>query len=91
MPQDTFLIMTPKSLLKGGSRDHSAVLQYSNDSSKPATIIHVSLFNCFTYSFVLSRQAGGINFPEAQAHKWDLVKKRFGRIPLNCYFSGSDW
>ncbi|HIA52988.1 MAG TPA: hypothetical protein EYN91_13025 [Candidatus Melainabacteria bacterium] len=89
-PAGVFFIMQGAGLLRGNVGDHSAVLKYSDDSSAPAVIVQVSIFNCFTYSFVLSRQPRSANFPEPQAHKWDLKKKRFGRIPLNLLIPTSE-
>jgi len=85
-PTTTFIVLSPAGLVKGGARDHCAALQYVNAPAQPAVIVHVSPFNCFTYSFALSKQTPSSNFPPAQAHRWDLEQKRFGRIPTNFYF-----
>jgi len=90
-PASGSMFLSPSGLIKGSTRDHSAAVKYIDDPTRPAVTAHVSLFNCFTYSFVLSKQSPSSNFPEAQGHRWDLTKSRFGRVPTKLYFVASNW
>ncbi|MDX2105907.1 MAG: hypothetical protein SFY67_05840 [Candidatus Melainabacteria bacterium] len=81
--QFTDIVLSGEGLIKGNSRDHLCSLQYHDEEGHSLTVVHVSLFNGFTYSFVLSRMEIGATFPETQAHRWDTARKTFGRVPLN--------
>jgi hypothetical protein len=87
--QYTDMVLSGEGLMLGAATDHTCCLQYSESDGQSLTIVHVSLFNGFTYSFVLSRNPIGKSFPEAQSHQWNVEAKNFGRVPLNLLWAAS--